>query len=448
MSADLFTEFGGGAKDLLENPWAQIASRSPYGESGEHVKLRRDSQDLVQGVLPPHGVTGQSTHVLFDAEEDDDFGNFERPLSPPSLDPDLAKRDVYHDLLNPTAPESTTHKSISDSVAENANSIADLENLETLSLKRSKQTSSSKQADPAPQGHATLPNTLVSDVNSGDGWGDFVNESVEPTNEPGIHDNIREDQVVEKSAPASIYSLSQGPPGVHSKLGREAPSVSRASSGNSSKEAAPPNNVPPPSVLLTLAASLLSTLNSDLRRSIAETAAEQGPSTEINRLLCVPMVAARIIAGRKLRWKRDLNLSQSMKIGPASSGKTGGMKLAGVDKSESLGEEREVSEVVRIWRITVGPLRSMVSKISQQLSVGSPTVPDISEIMPVRIAKFNEGAITAPKSCFLCGLKREERVNALDGNVEDSFGEWWSDYWGHLTCRIFWEQYSGRLKQR
>ncbi len=58
------------------------------------------------------------------------------------------------------------------------------------------------------------------------------------------------------------------------------------------------------------------------------------------------------------------------------------------------------------------------------------------------------GALTDKKACFLCGLKREERVIGVDGEVEDSFGEWWVEYWGHRGCVNWWIEWEGKLRGR
>lgn len=153
------------------------------------------------------------------------------------------------------------------------------------------------------------------------------------------------------------------------------------------------------------------------------------------------------MAGRKLRWKRDNILSQSMKIGTAS-GKTSGMKLAGVDKAETRREDQEAAEALRAWKQQVGPLRSTISMISTHLPGSGFSLPDIAEAMPIRVVKPSEGAVTAPKCCFLCGIKRDERVAKVDVDVEDSFGEWWREYWGHIDCVAFWENHKTSLRQR
>ena len=117
-----------------------------------------------------------------------------------------------------------------------------------------------------------------------------------------------------------------------------------------------PTNIPPPSILLTLFPPLLT-----LPKDIADDDDDDDADTFDSRLRTIlghGTIAARILAGRRLRWKRDPFLSQAHKIGPASIGGGGGMKLAGLDKSETLREEREASEVVRIWRSQAGRLRA------------------------------------------------------------------------------------------
>ncbi|KAF2275437.1 uncharacterized protein EI97DRAFT_400358 [Westerdykella ornata] len=219
----------------------------------------------------------------------------------------------------------------------------------------------------------------------------------------------------------------------------------------------PPTNVPPPALLLSLFLPLFAEAQEKLFKPLAAQALPMR-----NRLLSDPVtiaylqgylslasVAARIIAGRKLRWKRDVHLSQGMRIGPASSRGTSGMKLTGIDKSENLKEEREVSDVVRAWKEQVGKLRHAVAAANQAKSRSLGAVPDIQETMAVRTLKQAEGGIPARQSCMLCGLKREERVTAADVDVEDSSGEWWVDQVSmHRGCRNFWQQHKDRLRQR
>lgn len=196
-----------------------------------------------------------------------------------------------------------------------------------------------------------------------------------------------------------------------------------------------PTNVPPPAVLLTLFPALFSDAQEKLFKPMAaqtlpmrnKVLAEPATITYLQGYMLLASVAAHIIAGRKLRWKRDQHLSQGMRIGPASSRATSGMKLSSIDKSENMKEEREASDVVRAWKDQVGRLRHVVSA-ANQIRVGSlGVVPDIQETMPVKVLKQGEGGVPAKEPCMLCGLKRDERVGAVDQGVEDSFGEWWVD---------------------
>ena len=217
----------------------------------------------------------------------------------------------------------------------------------------------------------------------------------------------------------------------------------------------PPSNVPPPSVLLPLVATLFQSMSTNVRKMAAFQSDSSDPYEPLDRSRIQPIqealsdarAGARILAGRKLRWKRDNILSQSMKIGPAS-GKTSGMKLAGVDKAETRREDQEAAEALRAWKQQVGPLRSTISVINVHLSKGGLLMPEISEAMPIRVSKASEGAVTAPKCCFLCGIKRDERIAKVDVDVEDSFGEWWREHWGHVDCVTFWSKHKASLRQR
>jgi hypothetical protein len=197
----------------------------------------------------------------------------------------------------------------------------------------------------------------------------------------------------------------------------------------------PPTNVPPPGVLLSLFPTLFAEAQEKLFKPMAaqplpmrnKLMAEPATIAYLQGYLILANVAAHVIAGRKLRWKRDQHLSQGMRIGPASSRATSGMKLTGIDKGENMKEEREVSDVVRHWKEQVGRLRHVVSGVNQIKTGTLDRGPDLQEMMPVKTLKQSEGGIPARTPCMLCGLKREERVTAADMATDDSFGEWWID---------------------
>lgn len=220
---------------------------------------------------------------------------------------------------------------------------------------------------------------------------------------------------------------------------------------------AAPSNIPPPSILLSLITTLFQSLSSEIRHIVSSTSTALMDSTDMTNdyilrdlegKMAMIRASSRILAGRKLRWKRDTHLSQSMKIGPATAGKVTGMKLTGIDRTETRREDQEATEVRRLWKQHVGGIKSQLARINAQQSEIEFVLPDIMEDLPVRTAKPGEGALTAPKCCFLCGLKRDERVARLDTGVEDSFGEFWMDHWGHVDCTRFWAEHKDSLKQR
>lgn len=218
----------------------------------------------------------------------------------------------------------------------------------------------------------------------------------------------------------------------------------------------PPTNIPPPSILLSIVPSLLDLADSALFQPLAG----QPPATKdqvlsdpatrafLHAYLALAAVVARVIAGRKLRWHRDRFLAQGMAISAAGGAAKKGMKLAGVDRTQAAREDREAADVAAAWRArVVGRLRSAVATANaagggqgQQLRV-----PELTEKMGIATAKM---VPTAAKACVVCGLKREERVAGVDVDVEDSFGEWWVEHWGHRACRNFWLEHEGKLRSR
>jgi hypothetical protein len=219
----------------------------------------------------------------------------------------------------------------------------------------------------------------------------------------------------------------------------------------------PPTNIPPPAILLSAFAPIIRLGQETLLDPLSKATVSQRhellahPATKVLllKLLNVAIVLGRIIAGRKLRWKRDQFLAQGMRIGPASAGGRSGMKIAGVDKTELMKEDREVLDAVRSWKLQAGKLKAAVTAAASNGLSALPAVPEISEQIPVRTLKAIEGGLVAPHACALCGLKREERVAKVDVDVNDSFNEWWLDVTSmHVGCLQFWEDHKDKLKSR
>lgn len=237
----------------------------------------------------------------------------------------------------------------------------------------------------------------------------------------------------------TIQTKSLVPPASFPEIAKRAPAPVLAA--RKADPGPPPTNVPPPSILLLV--SVLEVQNLLPRiKAIAEIPGKEGLEL-LERRISNLHATARILAGRKLRWKRDRILSQSMSIGQA--GKQGGMKLTSIDKGESRREDQEVAELLKIWKQQLGSLRSLLSTLRSGPKV---SLPGIADSMPVRVSQPAEGAVQAPKACFLCGLKRDERVFNVDVTVEDSFDEWWVEHWGHLDCCQFWAEQKDSLPHR
>lgn len=262
-----------------------------------------------------------------------------------------------------------------------------------------------------------------------DEWGDFSPETPAVTSAKGVSGNTLDSWAWDSAGSPAVTSPQVNIP--------------------------PPTNIPPPSVFLTLFPTLFNLPQSKLFAPVSgqtfslKNRILSDPSTIqfLRGYLLIATVAGRVLAGRKLRWKRDTILAQSMRVGPSAAGGKGGMKLAGLDRAEITREDRDAAEVARIWKEQLGRLRSAVavSNSNTQDSSHQLAIPDVSENIHI---KTQPGAVTAPKPCIICGLKRDERANKVDVDVEDSFGEWWIDHWGHRSCRNFWLEHESKLRSR
>jgi hypothetical protein len=229
------------------------------------------------------------------------------------------------------------------------------------------------------------------------------------------------------TSPAQTVLQSQSQP-------RGLPSTEKATAVPAVGESRP-TNLPPPVILLQILPKVF-----ECAADISNT--EQSIQV-CNAIIRAHTVATHLIAGRTLRWKRDNILSQSARIGPAAAGrKGGGMKLTAIDKSESLKEEREVADVIQAWDRHAHFFNSTIRKAGIQRPLMT-----LSEKFRPRTAKAAE-ILTSPHACALCGLKRDERIPEAEINVDDSFGEFWIQHWGHRACKDFWRGNQALLQQR
>lgn len=123
------------------------------------------------------------------------------------------------------------------------------------------------------------------------------------------------------------------------------------------------------------------------------------------------------------------------------------MKLSSLSKSETQRESREASEVVAAWNVLVPKFLTILRKQDVKPPAGKGL--RLSDPLAVKVLKNSEGGMDAGYICPVCGLKRNERVVGVDdAGVEDIFGEFWRDGWGHSDCAEGWYGYHELLSQR
>ncbi|CAG8898179.1 unnamed protein product [Penicillium egyptiacum] len=499
MSADLLAEFGQApAPDHKSGHQPSQYQKSPFFDVGENIDFFGSSGSVQHNKRPnptPGAVSQFATptaswqspghqafdipmnphsDVLFDAafdtpasDTDDDWGEFEGPESNTQDDQSTA-------LQHSTTATSRKPESWQDDLQ--GSKAIDL--LDSLSMQDSapvvgppsKIAKTDRQLEP---GNNQTQGTWEDD-SFGD-WGDFADapasqplpkvsekKSKPPTKQP-LKSNKPPASTWDDEAFDDWGDFSDGPsvkptvkPVPKSKPTSPPTAPNPAPSSFVSGTTAPaatvrPTNIPPPSVLLELFLDVFEKLQkeaalakSQLRSSAPQSSSNTLTTTALN-IHNVLQSAARVIAGRGLRWKRDTILSQSMRIGPARSGKAGGMKLNSVNKQENIKEEQDAVDVLTTWRERAAIFNAVLQAAGQR---PIPTVPDPSALKVIT-ARADQGALKASHPCALCSLKRDERVLRVDEqNVQDSFGEWWTEHWGHTACRQFWERNRNLLGQR
>jgi hypothetical protein len=439
---------------------------------------KKGSKTVAPKIQNRESDTESDVEVLLDAfeemgnaDDEDDFGDFESGVQ--VAQPAMSDRSLMSN------PEGDLREEYTEQGSQGSRC-----DLTTLSSVRTPPSSGLQEHDPPQQslisigsmtGGAT-PNTACpsitvsrSHLNHGtrsdsciftegsltdDGWGEFE-DAADTVVSPGVDfsktlppTSIPVAASLDAVKPRARDSRTNNPMLMSptTKAGCLSPVLELASSLNAKpsqplQQSAAPLNIPPPSILVPLVTTVLQDYYNTIASFRDRGTHCPAETTPIFDLLQLVTVAAHIIAGREIRWKRDMLLAQNMRIGPSHSGRAGGMKLTGIDKAETLREDREVIDLLRVWKDLVGRVRSAVG-----VTTSIPTsIPDLAEIMPVKAAK---GVLTSKKGCALCGLKREERVDKVDQLVEDSFGEWWIEHWGHTTCKWFWDRQHGALRQR
>ncbi|KAI1393711.1 uncharacterized protein F4822DRAFT_21742 [Hypoxylon trugodes] len=465
--------------DLMTNSLLDFAN-SPVAQGGTKVSSWKEAPSKqaktpTPNIAPskaPQKYSNADPNVLFDADDfdgdqkdDDDFGEFETVASPVQATGDLLSIDSYSSpkITETRASQMLSGLNLSESASYSkpprSPSFQDRNPFPGLAVSPPLKTKKPPTNEPKPSPVTAWPSIDPANSKNNDGFGDdwdaFDSLPDEKTKPKLDNDNSNWDwdsiePAQEKSTTSRKPTTASAPK--DSSWDWDPIGTKTEKQADSSKDSLPPTNIPPPSILLSVFPQLFEQANTSLYKPVS------GQTFSIkNRILSDPKtidflrgylalatVVARIIAGRKLRWHRDKFLAQRMSISAAGSK---GMKLAGVDKTQAAHEDREAADVVANWKEHVGRLRSAVAAANSSIknSVEQLKIPEITESMHIQTEKM---VPTAPKSCMVCGLKRNERVAKVDYEVEDSFGEWWVDHWGHLACKRFWLRHENALRQR
>ncbi|KAL2130851.1 hypothetical protein VTI74DRAFT_5855 [Chaetomium olivicolor] len=469
--------------DLMANKLVDIGFGSSEPEPWQH---RPSWEQKAKTPNPPKPVRNPDPNVLFDADfeadnagiDDDDFGDFETGTPAPAgkSAPDLLSLDSAHPpskklrpglvlsnaalLANPTSyPEAP--KSPYGSFHERKP-----ETVKQLQVKPPAVTKVLKEtAEASPSPITAWP--TIEDDGFGNQWAEFkdlpdTSKTAVAKPGPKLISKTKAQPVPSPTLAATTewdwqdWSEPKSHP-TTSTTRPPLPTSPPTDIGVDDKPGPPPTNIPPPAILLSLFPSLLDLASSSLLKPLLtlphssqgyqRVLASPSTLTFLKGYLSLATVAARLIAGRKYRWHRDKFLAQGMSISAAPSVSQRGMKLTSVDKQQAAHEDREAAEVAGLWKTHVGRLRGLVAAVNaaHQGKGANLRVPEIGMSMNVSTAK---GVPTAPKACVVCGLKRDERVAKVDVEVEDSFGEWWVEFWGHRECRNFWVRHEKELRSR
>ncbi|KAJ5988731.1 hypothetical protein N7481_003941 [Penicillium waksmanii] len=451
---------------------------SSSSASGQYVTQAPAVQQQVPS-LPAFNLPRQNnSDVLFDATEEipasdteDDWGDFEGP--------DVSNARSYQSQYStPVAPETKVSKpppkvqqvtdtfdlldslsieDVTSSANKSPRSFESKPPIETTPIQHGKTTHlgtggeftdapSTKQSAPAPASKATPESVPKAKPKSKSPLKKKATTTRPAPQQPGWDDKAFDDWGDFNDGPLSTPAPAPAPAPTRQKSTPTSPPPASFTSGNTAPSSTVrPTNIPPTIQLLV---ELMNNLQKEVATTSSKTARQPpttAQSTSASKIHTITSTAARIIAGRHLRWKRDTILSQSMRIGPARAGKSSGMKLNAVNKHEDVKEEQDAVDVLALWRERAALFNAVVQ------SAGLRPIPTVAGPAALKVitAKSGQGALKAAHACALCALKRDERVLRVDEeDVQDSFGEWWTDHWGHTGCRLFWEANHGMLGQR
>ncbi|GAB1191328.1 hypothetical protein APSETT444_000500 [Aspergillus pseudonomiae] len=400
MSADLFAEFGFGAP-----------ANQSSGTAAQKGARPADATSLIPELETfDNAPTASTSHTI-------------QPRALATHRNALGKSNASHSMRYGKDSNVLFDATLEDPPDDSSEDWGEFESADTPSCQAAPEILSHTEGNASPSG-------IPDDEDAFGDWGDFVDgPPTEPSKSVGSQ-RLASAKVPIQKAKAATNLEKQISPTFNISSSAVSPAQIR------------PTNIPPPSVLLELFPRLFDQLRKEATEARKNVQEKQNIENVALLILCTLKAAARVVAGRTLRWKRDSILSQSMRIGPARAGKPGGMKLNTVNKNEDIKEQQEAVDVISMWRDRTALFNSVIQ------ASGRRPIHVIPPNIRAMTATPEQGALKASHACALCGLKREERLPKVDDQVEDSFGEWWTDHWGHTECRQFWETNVALLGQR
>ncbi|KAJ4509650.1 hypothetical protein HRR78_005658 [Exophiala dermatitidis] len=404
MSADLYAAFMAGGNDVPQTSKGssgqsdvQTSHRTDQGAVTVQPSYNTPQREFYKQDAPPLWQRDRNgADVLFDADQpepDDDFGEFESVGDSNSGLPqvDVARQDE----LPPLLPDLLGGDDASYAPRRVANATA------------------------YPQDQTVQNQQTKKDIKGPswkDDWGDFEQTGV--GEQPGLEQSANQGNAEPFTGSDSIVDaaeddwepFSDGEPEKKQNTAR-----------------APTKNV--------------STLAQPVQAAPSPAPSHVKPKAELAlQVMGVYRTACRVVAGRSLRWKRDTILAQSVRIGQA--GKSGGMKLASLNKNESAKELRDAEEMIHDWSNYLHEFKSILAQAHFP-----PHRLRISSTSTIQTLKYTSGK-DSTKQCAVCGLRRTERLPEVDVDADDIFGEFWTEHWGHKECYDFWYTYKELLGHR
>lgn len=468
-----------------ETPKAQPEKNPPLTSNlvpGQY-KTQATASRQARPDVPAFDLPRQNnSDILFDATEDapasdaeDDWGDFEGPeASATQPNHSASSITLAHEAKPYTSPTTAPQNQSSTSTFDLLDSLSK----EDTALTTKKSHRGVENKPPQQIVTSPTPNPTWDDDSFGD-WGEFTEapsktpkaptqistSKISPGSEPKPTPNVpaqKKPSAAKPTPPPPAWDddafddwgdFNDGPTPApvavstsKKPLPTSPPQIDSFTSGSTPQSSTVrPTNIPPPSVLLELLVDLMNNLQKEAAATGKTRQVSPNITTTATKIHTTLSTAARIIAGRSLRWKRDTILSQSMRIGPARAGKSSGMKLSAVNKHENVKEEQDAVDVLALWRERAALFNNIIQ------TAGLRPIPTVASPAALKVvtAKPGQGALKASHACALCALKRDERLLRVDEeDVQDSFGEWWTEHWGHTGCRLFWEVNHGLLGQR